>query len=274
MLGSKQQEYQIVAEKDSDHESIATDEISNPPPRKSSSSRVLAGLLALSLSIHVLAFLSYCWYWPAARRDAQLSTYSKLPTTYVTLPRNSEFTDDNETVADMAWDSLNMDAAAVALTDEFVLKHNLPPAARFPWDESKGLYYLEGFHNLHCLKLIRRSLSDYRQDKPQSLPKHHINHCLESMRQYVMCKASDLPIAAIEGKTDASRDEQQRQCRSWDALVEWSTDPEREACWAMVDEYKTTIHNVEKFAYCKEESRYYPKMKEYFEEHGHRDPFS
>lgn len=27
----------------------------------------------------------------------------------------------------------------------------LPEAQTFPWDDNKGLYLLNGYHNLHCL---------------------------------------------------------------------------------------------------------------------------
>ena len=52
---------------------------------------------------------------------------------------------------DKAWDLLTIDAGAVALHDTFVAEKGLPVAQRFPWDERKGIYLLNGYHNLHCL---------------------------------------------------------------------------------------------------------------------------
>lgn len=50
-----------------------------------------------------------------------------------------------------AWDEINIDAGTVALGDAYVETMGLPKAQRFPWDKSKGIYYINGFHNLHCL---------------------------------------------------------------------------------------------------------------------------
>ena len=50
-----------------------------------------------------------------------------------------------------AWDDINIDAGTVALEDAYVDTIELPKAQRFPWDESKGIYYIDGYHNLHCL---------------------------------------------------------------------------------------------------------------------------
>ncbi len=55
------------------------------------------------------------------------------------------------TLATKAWEDLSGDPGVVALSDEWALEKGLPKALRFPWDQSKGVYLLQGFHNLHCL---------------------------------------------------------------------------------------------------------------------------
>lgn len=59
----------------------------------------------------------------------------------------------NRSIADEAWDSplLVPETGLVAMSDDWVTSKNLPRAQRFPWDESRGLYVLNGFHNMHCL---------------------------------------------------------------------------------------------------------------------------
>ena len=66
---------------------------------------------------------------------------------------DSIYTSSNRTIEDEAWKSPNMipDTGLVALSDDWVRSKNLPTAQRFPWDESKGIYLLNGFHNMHCL---------------------------------------------------------------------------------------------------------------------------
>lgn len=121
-------------------------------------------------------------------------------------------------------------------------------------------------------KLLRRSISEFRREVTQTVPRHHINHCLEALRQHVMCVASDLPIAATKGAMEGGH-VGAKECRNWQKLEAWATDPERDACWKMIDEYKTTKHDIEKFAFCEQGSRYHSKMEKYFDENGHRSPW-
>ena len=59
----------------------------------------------------------------------------------------------NRSIADEAWGSplLMPETGLVAISDDWVTSKGLPKAQRFPWDKSKGLYMLNGFHNIHCL---------------------------------------------------------------------------------------------------------------------------
>ena len=69
---------------------------------------------------------------------------------------DTAYTSHNRTVADEAWRSPHLITytGLVALSDDWVRRKNLPDAQRFPWDKSKGLYILNGFHNMHCLVSI------------------------------------------------------------------------------------------------------------------------
>ena len=53
--------------------------------------------------------------------------------------------------ADRHWADIEIDAGVVALSDSYVSEKGLPEAMRFPWDETKGIYFLNAYHNLHCL---------------------------------------------------------------------------------------------------------------------------
>jgi hypothetical protein len=67
------------------------------------------------------------------------------------LPQ-AEYVDDVDlTATSHAWEALSGDPGVVALSDDFVAAKQLPTAMRYPWDSSKGVYLLQGFHNLHCL---------------------------------------------------------------------------------------------------------------------------
>lgn len=68
------------------------------------------------------------------------------------LLENRTYVDQDDLTTTMqAWEALSGDPGVVALSDEFVADKGLPVAMRYPWDESKGVYLLQGFHNLHCI---------------------------------------------------------------------------------------------------------------------------
>ena len=72
-----------------------------------------------------------------------------------TYPReiypHQEYIDEaNLTATSLAWEALSGDPGVVALRNDFVFAKKLPTAMRYPWDASKGVYLLQGFHNLHC----------------------------------------------------------------------------------------------------------------------------
>ena len=69
------------------------------------------------------------------------------------------YTNHNETLRDQMWEGINIDDGMVALPDEVVAEKDLPVAQRFPWDESKGIYLINGHHNLHCVVRANASLS-------------------------------------------------------------------------------------------------------------------
>lgn len=71
----------------------------------------------------------------------------------VPIPWSHEgpFASHNRSILDAAWETIDEDLGLVALDDEFVKEKGLPIAQRYPWDNSKGLYLLNAYHNLHCL---------------------------------------------------------------------------------------------------------------------------
>ena len=74
----------------------------------------------------------------------------------VAFEESSPYTDPNEALAKELWDRINIDAGMVALPADFAAANGLPLAQRFPWDPSKGIYLLNGHHNLHCI--VRKSV--------------------------------------------------------------------------------------------------------------------
>lgn len=181
--------------------------------------RLIISLLLTSLLMNgILLLLSF--------RPVTVANYQEPPTKYAQIGRThkepyvflTEYASANETVQDEAWMSINDDLALVALSDDFADAHELRRAQRFPWDKTKGLYILHGIHNLHCLKLIYRSLTEHRRGQEQTRSWHHISHCLDTLRRQIVCDADDTPRATDRRPEIVAGLGQYRMCRSWDAL--------------------------------------------------------
>ncbi|KAI9660067.1 MAG: hypothetical protein M1821_001419 [Bathelium mastoideum] len=232
---------------------------------------LLLFILVCSLSLNsVLLFWIKGWQSPV---HAYRSPYTGL--TYEntqTYTFNSDYWGENGTLADELWDNIDINPIAVALSDEWVEEHNLEHSLRFPWDDQKGIYFIKAFHSLHCLKLIRRAFRDYEIGNEQVLTPFHIYHCLDAMRQDVMCKADDTPMPSWKQQHTVG-DGQTMQCKDFDKLVAWTQEPERNACYDQIDDYRYIENTLERHAFCAKDSQYYPVMEAYFEKHGHKNPY-
>ena len=65
--------------------------------------------------------------------------------------KKTPYSDSNNSIAASLWHGINIDDGVIALSDDYVTSKGLLPAQRFPWDATKGIYILHGYHNLHCL---------------------------------------------------------------------------------------------------------------------------
>lgn len=57
----------------------------------------------------------------------------------------------NHSLLDERWEAIDINPGVVAISDEWATEHNLAPTQRFPWDASKGVYWVTAFHTLHRL---------------------------------------------------------------------------------------------------------------------------
>ncbi|KAI4250668.1 MAG: hypothetical protein LQ352_005314 [Teloschistes flavicans] len=150
-------------------------------------------LLALSLAANILLLVH--------RLVPNTLVSAPLRSTFAGLERNkriawtedNDFASHNRTIWDQAWSTLNADRGFVAISDHVTRRKGLHESQRWPWDQSKGLYLLQSHHNLHCLLLLRTALVEMHDKKPQSKHFSHINHCLDGLRQDIMCNADDTP---------------------------------------------------------------------------------
>jgi hypothetical protein len=74
------------------------------------------------------------------------------------------------------------------------------------------------FHALHCLDAFRHALTDRR---PDSFTPHHFDHCLNYLRQLVLCSA-DATLEPLDFREAANGSFNSpyfdRQCLDWSAV--------------------------------------------------------
>jgi len=182
------------------------------------------------------------------------SLVAEIPSSYYEpTPYNDP---ENEESANEHWESIDFNTGIVALSDEYAESKGLPLAQRFPWDQTKGIYLINAHHHLHCLKSIHRTITQFRNNLPQTEKIPHVNHCLDALRRQVICDADDTPRVTTVVDSPNSGVGQIRQCKSWEKLEEWAA--ERTACFRY---NSSSPHFINNFKNCPEGSPYIETMK-------------
>ena len=79
---------------------------------------------------------------------------------------------------------------------EWAASQNWPESMRLPQDESKGVYLLEAYHQLHCLRILRKTMGEALTGKPFTWkPGAHIEHCFDTLRQVSQLEPLQAPLA-------------------------------------------------------------------------------
>ena len=114
--------------------------------------RALAVVAILSCLGNLLWAFQIFRVTPAGAMNRDRSFFAGLERDVPTPYRDDLiFNSPNRSLADAAWSSWVVDPGIVALPNDWVKGKMLPQAQHWPWDEDKGLYLLQGFHNMHCL---------------------------------------------------------------------------------------------------------------------------
>ncbi|KAM0739606.1 hypothetical protein ACQRIT_004790 [Beauveria bassiana] len=208
-------------------------------------------LLAMSLFVNMIFILRIQTNQQIAKSSL---AEGDCPSTHAGLKRDvpvaiqhgSEYTGDNLTEVRALWEELSGDPGVVALPEAYVQQTKLPHALRFPWDEDKGVYLLQGFHDLHCLRTLFRYVMYTELKQPQHIALSHALHCLDQLRQGVICNADDTPRYAGFQDPPGTGSGQVRMCRDWRRLERWAE--ERTACFRHEDEVPGPM--IERFKSC------------------------
>lgn len=98
---------------------------------------------------------------------------------------------------------------------------------------------------------------------PLTAPLYHVYHCLDALRQEVLCDADDTPRYTGMGQADkASATHQIRLCKDWGHMEAWAL--ENSACWRYFDEKDAPGDTLEQYRYCPEGSPYITKIQQLF----------
>ncbi|KAL1984942.1 hypothetical protein VTN96DRAFT_8498 [Rasamsonia emersonii] len=223
------------------------------------------GLLASLAANVILAALYIGTIWNRNQHPQGISKYAGLaydkPTVYDWMsdygPHNK-----NQTLQDELWESLRISPGVVALSDDFARSKGLHLSQRFPWDENYGIYFISGYHKLHCLKKIRRWIVTTERGTHKIDNINHILHCLDILRQDVLCEADDLPLYTTLGPSKDTGVDEVHYCRDWNKLEEWAI--ANSACFGYVNETHDESGGIKYYKYCPKGSPFAPAMRKYF----------
>lgn len=90
----------------------------------------------------------------------------------------------------------------------------------------------------------------------------HITHCLDALRQEVICNADDTPRWSGYGHRITGAG-QNRMCRDWSKLANWAKD--YPACWGETDNESPE----ERLSFCPKDSPYADQIIERLGEANH-----
>lgn len=152
----------------------------------------------------------------------------QLPSKLVEFRWRTPYSSPNDTEADALWDAISPAHGHIAVDHKWAKEHNWRESMSVPGTNgTKGLYLLESYHQLHCLRIVRKVLLQLVNGSPPSYPIQHARHCLDYFRQFVMCHADNTPLYTIGDHTAGNG--QIHLCRDWDALRDYAT--ESSACF-------------------------------------------
>ncbi|KAJ1715748.1 hypothetical protein NYO67_2047 [Aspergillus flavus] len=122
-----------------------------------------------------------------------------------------------------AWHNLLHPSAAIRVSKEALDRINRTSVQLL--DGSGYMVALDVYHQLHCLRWVRRYLHQDYYNMTEINLGQHIDHCLDGLRQYVMCNA-DLSLNTFDWIPNYPRPwpnfEVVHRCANWESIEEWA----------------------------------------------------
>ncbi|TGO26884.1 hypothetical protein BPAE_0051g00190 [Botrytis paeoniae] len=238
------QEYKIVQQDDTDH-NIETLMYLNLQ-------RQLRYFKGVSFALGI--FLSFSLLFNA------LWVHQTLQLMSMPILTPAKYTGLNNCRCSLELPDLDSELGLVALTDEYAKSKGLLPAQRWPWDHLKGTCVLNGFHSLHCLQLVRNLVLGAYDNVPLKYSLEHVSHCLNVLREEVMCNADDTPRYTSRLNSEKGKEHptsgigQTRMCNDWEKLRSWAV--AYSGCFRAINESIPNFSTIERYKFCPEGMNY------------------
>ncbi|KAH7904333.1 hypothetical protein BJ138DRAFT_1166726 [Hygrophoropsis aurantiaca] len=139
---------------------------------------------------------------------------------------------------DAAWARISHDVRPTRMTVEELIRAgetDSPSRVKYPKKYGGGVMVsLEATHQMHCLNMLRKAswMEYYRpiepsfQDTPEVV-RMHLDHCVEMLRQNVMCSA-DVTMITWDWVKDHTSPypnfNNRHQCRNFEKILDWTTE--------------------------------------------------
>ncbi|RMZ73144.1 cytochrome p450 [Pyrenophora seminiperda CCB06] len=165
-----------------------------------------------SLASHSLAGQSATSVWGESFDIVYRPLYPKEQYAYTNL---------GSQVANEMFRSFDPDKGVVALPKG--APHVLP-SKEFPWDKTKEVFVLSGYHSLHSVKVLWSELRKLSSDKPLTA---HVLHSLHVLWQDTLCAARADPMTIsgiVTNRVLVDKFNQTRFCRDWRELEQLRKD--------------------------------------------------
>lgn len=110
----------------------------------------------------------------------------EIPTQYKKFWWNTEYSSLNQTLQDELWDSVVWTHGMIAVDREWATSQKWHDTMPLPEDKSKGIYLLEAYHEVHCLKVLREILNQSFSGvafADEHVTHAHAAHCFDYLLQ-------------------------------------------------------------------------------------------
>ena len=110
--------------------------------------------------------------------------------------------------------------------------------------------------------MLRKSTLEAFDGKSQSLPRFHITHCLDALRDDVICNADDIPRYTGRRNEQASVERpisgigQARMCKDWSKLKDWAV--KHTACYKNIHSHDWDFPPAERYKFCPDGQTLWP----------------